>query len=124
EEGDYRISDSGKQDLVGGQVGELKVKHAALLRTGQIARPAQFQVYFGNFEPIIGAYHGLQPEFAVLTDFAARHQDAVRLLGTTPHAPPQLVELRQTESLGILNDHYRRVGHVYPYFNHSCGYHN
>ena len=41
-----------------------------------------------------------------------RQQDAVALLGAAPDAPAQLVELREAEALGVLDDHHRGVRHV------------
>lgn len=75
------------------QVGNAEVENAALLCALDIARAPEAEVRLGDIKTVIGADHGLNALFALLAELKTRHQNTERLLGTTPHAPPQLMEL-------------------------------
>ena len=50
------------------------------------------------------------------------HKHAIALVGASAHTAAKLVELRQSESFGILDYHGGGVGNVHTYFYH-CGRH-
>ena len=54
---------------------------------------------------------GAEPRLAVLGG-AAGHEQAGARARAAPDPPAQLVELREAEALGVLDDHQRRAGHV------------
>ena len=47
----------------------------------------------------------------------AGDEQAVRLLGAPADAAAELVELREPEAVGLLDDHHRRVRHVHADFD-------
>ena len=95
-----------------------------MLSAHQVAGAAQLQVNVGNFETIVGSHHCFQAGTGIFAQLKARHQNAVTLVGPAPHAPAQLVQLREAEPLGALNHHHRGIGYVHAHFDYSGGHHN
>src|SRR5664279_2186650 len=102
-----------QQFAVAQQIGHAKVRHACLLGTEELAGAALLQVEFGNLESILSAHHGFE------RNFAAGHQNAVRLCAAASDAPAQLMQLRETETLGVLHDHDVGVGHIHANLDDS-----
>ena len=90
----------------------------------RLAGTAQLQIHFGDFEAVIGAAHGFHAGLAVSGQLVICDEDAIRLVGTATHATAQLVQLRQTEAVGVLNDHHRGVGYVHAHLDNRCGHHD
>ena len=111
------------QLAVGGNVGNLQVEgHAALLRAFQVAGSAQLQVGFGNAEAVVRLAHDVDALARVLRQLIGGDEDAERLVGAAPHTAPQLVQLRESEALGVEDDHDRGVGHVHAHLDDRRGH--
>src|SRR6478672_11033302 len=103
-----------EQSSVGAQPGEAELGQAGLARAEQLALAAQLEILLRELEAIRRLDERLQPLAGVVGQllFGPRDEQAVRLLGSAADAAPQLVELREAEPVGLLNDHDRRVRHV------------
>src|SRR5207302_2065197 len=100
------------EDLgVAGDVGDAQAQQAALPGAVEFPRSAQLQVHLGDAEAVARFDHRLQAEAAFII-FRVGEQHAVGLVLTASHAPAELVELRQAEPLGVLDDHAAGVRHV------------
>ena len=110
---------------VTGNVCYLQVEgHAALLRAFQVAGATKFQVGLSNKEAVVGVAHDVDALAGFFRKTALAHQDAIRLVGTSPHPAPQLVQLRQSKTFGIENDHDRGIGHIHPHLDNGSGHQN
>ena len=76
--------------------------------------PAQLEVDLGEREAVVRVHERLQALLRVLGQLLLRTRDeqAVRLLRAAADAAAQLVELREAEAVGLLDDHDRRVRDV------------
>ena len=101
-----------------GQVGHPERRKTVLPLSEEVAGAAELQVGLSNLEAVTGAAHNLHPGAAVLCDVIC-HQNAVALFFAPAYAPPELVELGQSEALCILNQQDCGVGNVYAYFDYS-----
>ena len=115
------VTGAGKQGAVAIQIREFQIRHPTLLGSHDVPGTPQFHVHFGNFKAIVCATHCFQPASCVLTEVRGRHQDAVTLACSPTDASPQLMELRQSKSLGTLNHHHTRIGDVDPHFDDRGG---
>ena len=93
------------------QAGKLEVRHARLPRAHHLALAADLEIAVGQLEPVVGLEQGLEPRLRG-AGLGLREEQAVRLRRPPPHAPAQLVKLREAEALGALDDHHGGVGHV------------
>ena len=82
-----------------------------LRRAKEITRAAGLQIILRHGEAVRCAAQKLQP-LAHRVVAVVGNQNAAGIRRAAPHAPAQLVQCRQAEPLGILNDHDRRVRHV------------
>ena len=73
----------------------VKAGHAGLARAEEFAGSAEFEIKFGDLEAVAGADHGLEAALAFFGDFAAGHENAVRLGSAAADASAKLVELRR-----------------------------
>src|SRR5438445_9587657 len=92
-------------------LGEAEVGEAGLTAPEQLARAAQLQIDLRELEPVRRLDHGLQAPRGGLRELlpGPRDEQAVRLLGPPPDAAAQLVQLREPEAVGLLDDHHRCV---------------
>ncbi len=98
---------------VAGEVGDVEVEgDAALLGALEVAGAAQLEVGFGYLEAIASAGHDVEAFAALLAELVAGDEQAVRLVGTATHTSAQLVQLREAEAFGVLDDHDAGVGDV------------
>src|SRR3954470_11497063 len=98
-----------EQLAVGPQAGESKLRHAGLPRAEELALAAQLEILLRQLEPVRRLDQGLQalPRVVGQLLLGAGDQQAVRLLGAPTDPPPQLMELREPEAVGLLDDHDR-----------------
>ena len=96
-----------------------KVAHAALTLAEQVAHAAQAQILARDDEAVVAPDEDVEPLLRLGADVA--EQDAVRRLRAAPDAAAQLMQLRETEALGMLDEHHRRVGDVDPDLDHRRG---
>ncbi len=84
-----------------------------LAQADELSGAAQLEVALGKLETAVGCRHRGESLRALLVDPALEEQ-AVRLVLVPSHPPAKLVQLREPESLGALDDHDGRVGDVDP----------
>ena len=77
----------------------------------KVAGAAHFEILFGNFEAVGGAAHGRKPPSRFLV-FGVGNEHTVGRRPAASDAPAQLMQLRQAETVGILDHHERRIRHV------------
>src|SRR6516164_9472001 len=95
---------------------QVKAKFARLSRPKKLPRTSQLQVRLGNFETVRRAHHGFESRPPVVAHAVRRDQNAVRLLCATADPPTQLVQLRKSKALGVLNHHHRCIWNVHANF--------
>ena len=98
--------------LVVHRVGEAQQRRARLSRAEELARPADREVAARDLEAIVGLEHRLQARLRGVGERRAVEQHADARAAAAADAAAQLVQLRQAEALGVLDDHERCVGHV------------
>src|SRR5262245_17276318 len=91
-------------EVAGAQLGQ-----PGLPRPEEISRPAQLEVALRDREAVARRGHRLQPLARVIGPGRLIHQEAVRFPLAAPDAAAQLVQLRETEPLGVLDHHDGRV---------------
>jgi len=106
------------------QIGEPELRKAALPGAQDVARAPQRQIDLGDTEAIRRLFHGLQPDdggspildrrpsIDLIPEMILRCEKTIRLMAAPAYAATQLMQLGQTESLGILDEHDGGVGHV------------
>ena len=106
------------QLMVAQQIADAKGRHTGLARAEKISRTAKLQIPFGNLEAVGRLGQRLEPIAALIGQRRLIQQHAVRLVRSAPDAPAQLMELREAESLRVLDQHHRRVRHVHADLDH------
>ncbi len=101
-----------QQLAVAQKIGDAKIGEAGLPGAKELARSALGKIELGQLEPILRAHHGIQPLLAQWRNAFAGHEDAVAFGRASAYAPAQLMQLRQSEALGVFHHHHRCVGHV------------
>src|SRR5439155_1035233 len=87
----------------------------------ELAVPAELQIDLGDAKAVVGLRHRAHSASRVLAELAVREQDAVRLPRPAAHPAAQLVQLREAEALGVLDEHHAGVRHVDADFDHGRG---
>ena len=82
----------------------------------KLAGTAQLQIHFGNVEPVRG-FHQRADAGARRVVHLFGHQQAVALRRAASHPSAKLVQLGQSEALGLLDDHHAGIGHVHSHFD-------
>ena len=90
--------------------------HARLALAEQLAGAAQLHVLLRDFEAVVCAREQPQPLVGL------GHQEAVGHGRAAPHAPAQLMQLSQTEALGVLDHHDAGVGHIHAHLDDRRGH--
>ena len=96
---------------VADEIGDPELGKPRLPRAEELPGPPHREVHLGDLEPVVGFRHGGDAAPGVSRRRSAE-QDAVALERPAPHAAAKLVELGETEALGVLDQHHGRVGHV------------
>src|SRR5439155_711547 len=102
---------------VADQIDKTERRQARLTRAEEIAGPAQREITLGNLESVRRLGHRLQPLARLVGKGRLIYKEAVRLVPIAADAAAELVQLRQTEALGVLDEHHARVLHVDAYFD-------
>ena len=105
---------------VGGEIGDAEARQPGLPRTEEVAGTADRQVGFGDGEAVAGGGEHVEPLRPLLGQPAVNRQ-TVRRCAAPPDTAAQLMELRQAEALGALDDHPARVGDVDADLDHGRG---
>ncbi|MNF45260.1 hypothetical protein D3C84_263880 [compost metagenome] len=85
------------------------------------SRAAQFQVFFGDDETIAGLAHDAKAFPAQLRQRRVVEQHAMAGGTAAADPPAQLVQLGQTQALGVLDDHQAGIGYVDADLDHRGG---
>ena len=105
------------------QFGRLQRRKAALSRSEEIARPTHLEIKLCEGETVIVGLQRLKASGAIVGVGArrgVREQDAIGLVCSAPYTTSELVQLRQAESFGALDDDDGGIGHIYPNFHNAC----
>ena len=94
---------------------------ARLAGSKHVAFLAQTQVSLGELETVGSIREGLQARSARVCEFVSMHSDAQRGQGGPSDASAQLMELGETELLGVEDDHEGRLRHVDADLDDGCG---
>ena len=112
-----RCDDPRDERRVAHQVRDAECLLAGLPGSQDVAGAAQFQVLFGDHEAVTGFPHDREPRPGEFAQGWLEQQDAMALDAAAADAAPQLVQLCQSEPLGVVDDHERRVGYVHTHFD-------
>src|SRR5262245_13195303 len=91
------------------KVGRAELGEARLPRAEELAVAAQLEVDLRDPKAVVGLGHRAHAAPRILAEPAAREQDAVRLPLAATDPAAQLVQLREAEALGVLDEHHARV---------------
>src|SRR6185369_4429662 len=94
---------------IANQVRHAQARHAGLLGSEKFAWASDFQVFLGDRESVLGLNHCVEPLFGFGCDLLAGHEDAERASAAATDAPPQLMLLRETKTLGAIDYHQRGI---------------
>ena len=112
-----------QQQHIAVEIGDLQHGQTVLPLAEEIAGTPELQILLRDLEAVVGVRQGLQSPLRLLAA-ALSHQHAVALGPAAAYAAPQLVQLAQTEALGVLHHHQRGVGHVHAHLHHRGGHQN
>ena len=115
------VARRGQQIGMHGKIGDMEFGQAALALAEQLARAAQAQIFLGDDKAVVGLAHGLEPRLRGLAQRPVIDQQAARFRRAAPDASAQLVQLRQAETLGMLDDHDGGFRHIDADFDHRGG---
>src|SRR5438067_10306020 len=91
--------------LIPQNIGYPQSRQTRLFCTEKLARTTQPQIHFRDVEAVARFHHRPDTLFAGIIQ-PSSYQDAVALLGAPAHPPTKLMQLRQTEALGLFDYHY------------------
>ncbi len=94
------------------EIGDAKLGGACLARAEELPGAALLQVELGESEAIGGGDEGVEAGLGRLGDALAGDEQAIALVGTAADAAAELMELREAEALGMIDDHEGGVGDV------------
>ena len=100
------------------QVANLKRRQAALRRAEQIARAAQFPVCFGHFKAVPCSFQNGELRRS-LPFLSGSQQDAIRFMLAAADPATKLMQLRQTESLRVFDQHHTGIRNIHADLEHS-----
>src|SRR5215211_7249915 len=106
------------QFYVAFQIANLERGQAALCCAEEIAWAAEFPIRFGHFKPIRGSFQNSEL-CGCLFRLAGSQQNTSRFVFAATDPTPKLMQLRETESLGIFNQHYSCIWHIDADLEHS-----
>src|SRR5687767_7044663 len=92
---------------VADEVADSEGWNAGLARAHHFAGAANLQILLGDAEAVRGLGHDAEPLLRDCGLFVRREKHAVGLIRAAPHAPAQLMKLREAETLRVLDNHHR-----------------
>src|SRR6266849_3501347 len=107
------------QLLVDREIGEAQARQPALPRPQHLAGAAQPQILLGDAKPVLGFAQDLETPLGDGTERRLVEEQAARRLIAAADAAAQLVQLGEAETLGVLDDDDRGVGHVDADLDHG-----
>src|SRR5476649_2631012 len=99
-------------------------RQAGLARAEEIAGAAQPEIALRDLEAVGRVGHRLQPLARLVGERVLVQQETERLMAIAADAPAQLMQLRQAEALGVLDNHHARVRHIHPDLDDRRRYQN
>ena len=103
------------------EIGDAELRGACLAGAEELAGAALLEVKLGEGEAVGGGDEGVEAGFRSFGDAIAGDEEAVALLRATADAAAELMELREAEALGVIDDHEGGVGDVDADFDHGGG---
>ena len=94
------------------EIRHVHLRQAMLAGAEEIARAAQTQILLGDLKAVVGFTHDRKAGFYLLA-FVVGDKDAPALVPAAPDTAAQLMQLAETEALGVFDDHQRGVRHVH-----------
>ncbi len=104
-----------------GEIGNPQLGQAALPRAQNLARAAEPQILLRDAEAVLGLAHDGEPRPRRLPKGRGIEQKAGGRLVAAADAAAKLVELGEAETLGMLDHHHRRIGHIDADLDHGRG---
>ena len=101
----------------------LKSRQTTLISPQDISRSAQPKVLLRYLKTIPVFRQKLEP---ILGGKPSRplDQDTFAALSAPPNSPAQLMQLRESQTVGMINHHPVRLRHVHPHLHHSRRHQN
>ena len=87
----------------------------------QLTAASELQVLLGDDEAVLGLPHDVEPRPGSFAKRRAVDEDAGGLARPPADATAELVELRQPEALGMLDDHDACIWHIDADLDHGGG---
>src|SRR5579871_914287 len=106
-----------QQICVNVEPGEAKAGHSGLSGAEHVAFAPEFQVLLGDAEAVLGRAHDFKPRHARFAQRTPVEKEARRAAGSAADAAAELVKLGEAETLGMFDDHDRRLGDVDAHFD-------
>ncbi len=104
------------------RIGQPEAGRAGLPGAQYIAAAAQPKILVGDQEAVVGVAQQGQPAAGGFVDPVLVQQQAETGVGAASDPAAQLVQLRQAEAFGVLDDHDAGLGHVDADLHHGGGH--
>ena len=101
------------------KVAETEFGQTRLARAHEFARSAKLQVFLGNAKAVGGLGHDLEAARTSCSTVTVGEEQAVRLPATAADAAAQLMQLGQSEPVGILDQHDGGLGDIHADLDHG-----
>src|SRR2546425_12647030 len=95
----------------------MKPRDAPLPCAEKLARASKLQIDFRNPEPVGGLDERAEASLGNLVARSGRERQAVGLPAPPSNSAAELVQLRQAETLRVLDHHHGGIGNVHPHFD-------
>lgn len=96
---------------IANQIGDAQVGETVLTGSVKFPGTAQSQVFLGDPESVIRRHHRLQPRPSFLRRGMSNKQ-TIGFVRAPPYSSAQLVQLRQTKPMSVLNENHRHIPDV------------
>ena len=108
----YVIAGTNQPIAISHQVREFKGKSSCLPSSEKFSRTPDLQVGFSNSKAVVSFLEDFQALSGDLSGSCRSKEKTIGLSGSAPHASSKLMELGESESLRVLDDHDGGVGDV------------
>src|SRR5437667_911966 len=106
-----------QQFPIGHQVRDTKLRNSGLPRPSHLAGTAELEIDFSETESIASRHHCLNALPRDIAETVGRHQNTKRLMRAASDTAPQLMELRNTETLCMFDQHDGGVRDIHADFD-------
>ena len=109
----FRFASCQVEDLsIPDEIGHTKIGDAVLADSANLPRPSLFQIGLSEVETVGRPEHRLDALLSLAGSRLALKQNTDAALSSPADAPSELMELRQAETSGVLDDHDGGVGNI------------